>query len=799
MASQADTLNLAASVVDQFSKPLADLTRQLKTFSSVQDTTNARGKRSTEDHYKAYRSLSEQTKITSENVKKLLTPAIEGLGLSTIVATRSIGSFTAGLRDLGGHAQTLENVADKTGLATQKIREYEEAGKRFGISVEQTDAALEGLADRLNQQKKGKGDFMTAFIGQPADLQAYVRSLAGMTVEEATDSIRRRIASTKGEERNLLASLFKLPPNIGEETDEVFARVQANMASLSAQSLEDLKQMNQSWFDLKEAIEGASNSIEARFATALTVAYKGLAEFAKQHPYIALIAGSFASMSGSIVQMFAGLVVLKSILGGARAATPTAAAAGGGLGITGLLGSGLAVGAGALAGYEALKYSNPNPIKRPEDIYKPGEGKPTRHQSGTDLLKGWTWGDVFGVEAQAGTDPRSGPGAGHRALMARGAAGGAESNFGSEVRDQVTISKGVSTGAKEGVLAALYQWFSDPSHTGGGLGAGGGGAGLGTPGTPGGSPETPGGGPGVATPGTSSRATGRGAGGTTGRASGGRTPAPEGVMGVAYKAGELEGVLGTDQAHYDAFRNTVAGIESGKRGYDLLGGSGGHFAGRYQMGALGSHTELQDTARSLGEATPSVQEFLKDPKMQERFFERYTLNHHKYLMAHSSEYAALSQNEKLAMLGYAHNQGAGGAAQYLRTHQVGHDAFGTGGDTYVRAIRKAEEKLGSAGHPADENKSESPESDADRMKRESSERMREDFRRRGWKWPEPEKHSGLDSKIRQQMASVVKHEGHAKVSIDLKGFPQGTRTASSATGVFKEVRLNRGRAMSAEA
>ena len=37
--------------------------------------------------------------------------------------------------------------------------------------------------------------------------------------------------------------------------------------------------------------------------------------------------------------------------------------------------------------------------------------------------------------------------------------------------------------------------------------------------------------------------------------------------------------------------------------------------------------------------------------------------------------------------------------------------------------------------------------------------------------------------------------GNASVRIDLNGFPRGTRTQASAAGIFKEVALNRGKAM----
>jgi hypothetical protein len=42
---------------------------------------------------------------------------------------------------------------------------------------------------------------------------------------------------------------------------------------------------------------------------------------------------------------------------------------------------------------------------------------------------------------------------------------------------------------------------------------------------------------------------------------------------------------------------------------------------------------------------------------------------------------------------------------------------------------------------------------------------------------------------------VVGLDGSASLTIDLNGFPRGTRTASGADGLFKQVMLNRGRPM----
>lgn len=161
--------------------------------------------------------------------------------------------------------------------------------------------------------------------------------------------------------------------------------------------------------------------------------------------------------------------------------------------------------------------------------------------------------------------------------------------------------------------------------------------------------------------------------------------------GVPYAPGSVLGALGITGNQWAAFTQGVADIESkgsAGGGYGQMGGAGRQFAGRYQLGALGTHKELEETARSLFEKTPDLETFLHDPKMQERYMEAYTARHHRYLMEHSEEYRKLSPAEKLQALGYAHNQGAGGAAAWLRTHQVGRDQWGTAGTAYPAAIAR---------------------------------------------------------------------------------------------------------------
>ena len=163
-----------------------------------------------------------------------------------------------------------------------------------------------------------------------------------------------------------------------------------------------------------------------------------------------------------------------------------------------------------------------------------------------------------------------------------------------------------------------------------------------------------------------------------------------GLQPVPYTPGSILSDVGVTRNQYDAFKGAVAGIERAR--YDQMGGSSNRFAGRYQMGAQ----EIRETAYSLGEQAPTQQQFLANPAQQERYFEAYTDAHARQLMRSSKAYQDANPEQRLAFLGYAHNQGAGGAASWLSGGAIGHDAFGTSGTAYSKAVMRAE-----LGVPAD--------------------------------------------------------------------------------------------------
>ena len=151
---------------------------------------------------------------------------------------------------------------------------------------------------------------------------------------------------------------------------------------------------------------------------------------------------------------------------------------------------------------------------------------------------------------------------------------------------------------------------------------------------------------------------------------------------------KLVGGMGFSAAEWGTFKGEVAKIESGGK-YNIFGGSGDHYDGRYQLGAAAK----TDGARYAGIADPghspgAREAFRNNPQMQERLFEGFTKANHTYLMGNPT-YANANKKRQLEILGYAHNQGMGGAEKWMTTGNVGYDGFGTAGTKYTNAIANA--------------------------------------------------------------------------------------------------------------
>ena len=182
------------------------------------------------------------------------------------------------------------------------------------------------------------------------------------------------------------------------------------------------------------------------------------------------------------------------------------------------------------------------------------------------------------------------------------------------------------------------------------------------------------------------------------------------------KEGKDPTAIATDLSEglFQQIKAPVAKIESGGEAepYATIGGDGMQYDGKYQFGWRAKadlrnnpnmtdaeiakllqmnpkeYKELSDEEKVVvGQAIQTSRAaFRADPNLQEKAFRLYINQNHDTLTKNSAKYRAMDDKNKLAVLGYAHNQGAEAALEWLTTEVSGTDAFGTKGDKYSEAI-----------------------------------------------------------------------------------------------------------------
>jgi len=147
--------------------------------------------------------------------------------------------------------------------------------------------------------------------------------------------------------------------------------------------------------------------------------------------------------------------------------------------------------------------------------------------------------------------------------------------------------------------------------------------------------------------------------------------------------------IGLDPDIWDIYRTELAAIESqGNGNYSAMGGAGDHYDGRYQLGRMAKADASKLLGTPLAHDASSREAFRNDPILQEQALAAYTSKNHQYMMS-NAKYRSLPPEQKAVVLGYAHNQGHGGAKKWLNTGEVGSDGFGTRGTKYSNAISSA--------------------------------------------------------------------------------------------------------------
>ena len=145
-----ERLRLVAEVTDGFTGPLAKLHTALQRTAA---TGTQAGKDLKRDFEGFHGSIGK-----ANTALQGMAPVLSGLGVAGLTAGVSLGAVTAALSGFSKGTQQLAIMSKETGLAVDQLRAFGALGERFGVSAETMQGGVRKFADEMSGLRKRYGE-----------------------------------------------------------------------------------------------------------------------------------------------------------------------------------------------------------------------------------------------------------------------------------------------------------------------------------------------------------------------------------------------------------------------------------------------------------------------------------------------------------------------------------------------------------------------------------------------------------------------------------------------------------------
>jgi muramidase (phage lysozyme) len=319
-----EALSLEAVVLDRFSAPIRDLSRQLRALTDANRKSHVEGVGLAKAHGESFTRLRESVTKTADVFRKEFLPTLEhiaeqatgvrfafmGIAGSTAAA---IGAASAMSFAFAGTAYRLNALKTATGLSFNELRGLESLAPRIGVSVEQLDSGFESLAGHMERLRRNAPSEIAAMAATMfPNVRAEVAKLANQPREQQFEgilAIGERIKNQVGRgggianEKRFL-EFFGLPPNFADfsksELLKFYSVYREQNRDFSEKEQQAAIAAQTSWLDLRQKMQSFSDYVGNAFVPYLNTALKGVGD-------------EFTSLSSGATAWFSTLVADPSI------------------------------------------------------------------------------------------------------------------------------------------------------------------------------------------------------------------------------------------------------------------------------------------------------------------------------------------------------------------------------------------------------------------------------------------------------------------------------------------------------
>ena len=280
MAEQ-DTMRLAAEVVDKFSSPIRDMTRQLQALNKIAQQQQKEGVIGAKEHIKWFGELRQTTHRLSDEVKGVLTPAMAAFGLGSLSVAGAIAAITKSVVDFGAAARNLSVLSQFSGLSVQSVRVYEELAAALGSSKTEMDGFISSFSTNMDQWRRlGRGPMAEFFATQPAE----IRNL-GIALRHTTDNAQALnqvfdfLADTRytDVQKKILTDAIGMPAafvHAGASARELYAKLNAEVKPLD----KGWEQRKQRYLESMALLSAAWSNLSLHIGDTMSTSFADMAD-----------------------------------------------------------------------------------------------------------------------------------------------------------------------------------------------------------------------------------------------------------------------------------------------------------------------------------------------------------------------------------------------------------------------------------------------------------------------------------------------------------------------------------------
>ena len=274
--SEQETLRLAAEVVNKYSGPIREMQKSLRALQASVKNAHSGGKKDADAHARSIRELKTAGDKLADGVKGALTPAMAGLGIGAFGAAAGIAAVTRAVQGMSSSTRNLTFISREVGLTVQQLREFDALAGRIGSSPEQMNAGFERFADVMDQFRQHAGPLQQWFAQQRSGAQYLGRELQSTASNaEALAKVEETLSRIQDPvHRRRLLNALGLDPNLarltGQELQRAFAEIRKNLGVATPQDIQKALEYQHAIDEIRESVSGLEMSLMTGLAPGFT-------------------------------------------------------------------------------------------------------------------------------------------------------------------------------------------------------------------------------------------------------------------------------------------------------------------------------------------------------------------------------------------------------------------------------------------------------------------------------------------------------------------------------------------------